>query len=198
MAELKVKCPNCGKVFIIADQQGIEKKTFTCSVCKTRSIIGPNLIVVKPKPASPVSEETQYGPAFCGSSTGEETQYKPSGASAAEETVFKSDIAAQKTAQLVDNFGRSYPLRVGINTIGRKANSSTASVQIAVEDRFMSRSHAIIEVRNAGGQFIYILKNGANQNPSYLNGTIVGASDQLILNNGDRLKFGYTELIFKK
>lgn len=197
MSELKVKCPSCGKVFIIASQHGIETKTFTCTVCKTRSLIGPNLVVVKPKPASPAGEETQYGPSVRGCSTGEETQYNPSGASRGEETVYNSS-ASQKPAQLVDNFGRSYSLHPGINTIGRKANSSTATVQIAVEDKYMSRSHAIIEVRNAGGQLVYIMKNGANKNPSYLNGTLVGPSDQLILNNGDRIKLGYTELTFKK
>lgn len=82
--------------------------------------------------------------------------------------------------------------------IGRKATTSSASIQIATDDRTMSRSHAIIEVRNAGGQTIHILRNGANKNPSYLNGSIIARQDQLILNNGDHIKMGNTELTFKK
>lgn len=98
----------------------------------------------------------------------------------------------------MDNYGRSYQLMIGINSIGRKATTSSATVQIDTADRTMSRNHALIEVRNSGGQVLHILKNGANKNPSYLNGTLVEASDQLILNNGDRVKFGSTELVFRK
>ena len=91
-----------------------------------------------------------------------------------------------------------YQLCIGINTIGRKAVSSAASVQVATDDRTMSRSHAVIEVRNAGRQTLHILRNGANKNPSYLNGSVIGQKDQLILNNGDSIKMGNTELTFKK
>lgn len=103
-----------------------------------------------------------------------------------------------KVGKLVDAYGATYQLAVGFNTIGRKASSSTASVQIATDDRTMSRNHAVIEVRNAGGQLLHILKNGANKNPSYLNNALVNQGDQLILNNGDRLKMGNTILTFKK
>lgn len=60
----------------------------------------------------------------------------------------------------------------------------------------MSRSHAIIEVYNQRGQIVHLLKNGANKNPSYLNGALISQFDQLILNNGDRIKMGSTELTF--
>lgn len=99
---------------------------------------------------------------------------------------------------LVDVSGRIYSLRLGINTIGRKASTSTASVQIHTADRTMSRRHAIIDVRQAGGGIVHILKNGANKNPSYLNGTLIGRTDQFVLNNGDHIKMGSTELTFKK
>lgn len=152
--------------------------------------------VEQPKPQQPAAEETQYGPA-ASRVGGEETQYVSSGSSAnGEETQIysapKSDVGS-----LVDNLGRTYKLRLGINTVGRKASTSSATVQIDTTDRTMSRSHAVIEVRNAGGQVLHILKNGANKNPSYLNGTILGPGDQLILNNGNRIKLGNTELTFK-
>ena len=70
-------------------------------------------------------------------------------------------------------------------------------MQIATDDRTMSRSHAVIEVRNESGHTINIIRNGANKNPSYLNGSLIGKQDQLILKNGDRIKMGNTELTFK-
>ena len=103
-----------------------------------------------------------------------------------------------KVGQLVDANGVSYPLSVGFNTIGRKATTSTASIQIATDDRTMSRNHTVIEVRNIGGQLLHILKNGDNKNPSYLNNVLMGEDDKLILNDGDCLKLGYTILTFKK
>lgn len=102
----------------------------------------------------------------------------------------------RKTGKLVDAMGRCYQLKQGSNTIGRKATTSSATVQIQTTDRTMSRSHAIIEVYNQRGQTVHLLKNGANKNPSYLNGALISQFDQLILNNGDRIKMGSTELTF--
>lgn len=182
--EIKIKCPKCGKILRLADNPNIDNAVFTCPVCKEKHRVGEcQRILDTPKP-SIASEETQYGSAP--SSGGDETQ------------IVGAPQSQPKIGTLADNFGRSYPLAMGINTIGRKASTSTASVQINVEDRYMSRSHAIIEVKNAGGQTLHILRNGANKNPSCLNGTLVEANDLLILNHGDRIKLGMTELTFKK
>lgn len=196
--EIKIKCPSCSKVLRIQDAPNINAKTVACPACGEKHMIGSCLRIIE-KPKTVVSgEETQYGPVVRNVSSGEETQYAASSVhSGGEETQIYSAPQA-KTGYLVDNFGKQYQLSVGVNTIGRKASNPRASVQIDVNDLYMSRNHAIIEVRNAGGQMIHILKNGANQNPSYLNGTLIGAGDQMILNNGDKMKFGYTELTFKK
>lgn len=176
------------------DGSNINSKKFTCPACKELHVIGNcERVIPKPQPVIPSADETQYN------TTGrEETQYAGSGYNKnPEETSFYA--APQPTIGVfVDNSGRTYQLQIGINTIGRKAMTSSATIQIMSDDRTMSRSHAVVEVRNAGGQIIHILKNGANKNPSYHNGILIGASDQLILNNGDRVKFGNTELTFKK
>lgn len=196
--EIKIKCPSCSKVLRIPYSQGIESKTVKCLACGEKHVVGNcQRIEDKPKPAVS-NEETQYGAASGKGSTGEETQYSPSSArSGGEETQIYS-TPQNKTGCLVDDFGRQYQLPVGINTVGRAASTSPATVQIKTDDRTMSRNHAIIEVRNAGGQMIHILKNGANKNPSYLNGTLISDGDQMILNNGDRIKLGSTEITFKK
>ena len=146
---------------------------------------------------TPSGDNIRYGGASAQQQIGDETrigsQYQRGGG---EDTIIG---AASRPALgvLVDIMGCTYALRLGINTIGRKASSSTASVQISTTDRTMSRCHAVIEVSNAGGKTIHILRNGANKNPSYLNGSLIGQQDQLILNNGDRIKMGNTVLTFK-
>lgn len=199
MNAIKIKCPTCGKVLALQDKPGINSKEFTCPACKEKHIVGNcQRVIVKPKPTI-ASEETQYGSTPNYATGGEETQYSPavSHAKGKEETdIIPTPIA--KLGYIVDNLGKQYSLSLGINTVGRKANSSSATIQIDVNDRYMSRNHAIIEVRNAGGQIIHILKNGANKNPSYLNDQLLADGDQMILNNGDRIKLGMTTLTFKK
>lgn len=197
---MKIKCPKCSNPVVIPDNPDLVGKVLSvkCPLCDTKFNVKVQGKVNTPPPPATSGEETQYGPAVRNASSGEETQYAASSVrSGGEETQIYSAPQA-KTGCLVDNFGKQYQLSVGVNTIGRKASNPRASVQIDVNDLYMSRNHAIIEVRNAGGQMIHILKNGANQNPSYLNGTLIGAGDQMILNNGDKMKFGYTELTFKK
>lgn len=199
MNTIKIKCPTCGKVLTLQDAPGINSKPFICPGCKEKHIVGncPRPIV-KPKPAI-TSEETQYNGASMANTGGEETQFGSSLShhSNSEETQIVSSTVA-KLGCIVDSLGHQYALAIGINTVGRKASSSPATVQIAVDDRYMSRNHAIIEVQNAGGQIIHILKNGANKNPSYLNDQLLADGDQMILNNGDRIKLGMTTLTFKK
>ncbi len=184
MSEIKIKCPTCGKVLRLLDAPNIDAASFTCPVCKERHIVGNcQRYVEQQKPASPSSEETQYGFVQSSPSGGDETRI--------------CSVPSGQIGTLVDDMGRTYQLYMGINTIGREAGSSTASVQITTDDRTMSRSHAIIDVSYAGGKTIHILRNGANKNPSYLNGTVIGPQDQLVLNHGDRLRMGNTELTFK-
>ena len=199
MNEIKIKCPTCGKVLRLQDAPNIDAAFFTCPVCKEKHIVGKcQRYVEQPKSIAPTGDETQYGGVYMQHLGGDETRMA---SEVRQEYCDETCIGGTSTARvgmLVDNKGASYQLCSGINTIGRKAISSSASVQIATDDRTMSRSHAIIEVRNAGGQTIHILRNGANKNPSYLNGSLIGQQDQFILNNGDHIKMGNTELIFKK
>ena len=199
MSEIKIKCPTCGKILRLQDSPTINTASFTCPVCKEKHVVGKcQRFVEQSKPQHHVGEETQYGSTISRMGGGEETQYADSGYSTSGEETQIYSTSQSNIGFLVDNIGRIYRLCLGINTIGRKASTSSATVQIETTDRTMSRSHAVIEVRNAGGQIMHILKNGANKNPSYHKGSIVGPSDQMILNNNDKVKFGSTELTFKK
>ncbi len=196
MSEIKIKCPTCGKVLRLEDAPNINSAHFTCPVCKEKHLVGIcQRLTEQPNPSS-AYDETRYGSAFIKQqySTDETALSRQGGC---DQTKIES-AQKQSVGVLTDNIGNSYHLQLGVNTVGRKAASSTASVQISTDDRTMSRSHAIIEVCNTGGRLIHILRNGANKNPSYLNDTLIGQQDQLILNNGDRIIMGGTELTFKK
>ena len=197
MSEIKIKCPTCGKILRLQDAPNINAASFTCPVCKEKHVVGKcQRYVEQPKPMVSSGDKTRYGGASA-QQGGDETRIGSQPQYGGGDETRIGSASRPAVGVLVDNMGRTYTLRSGINTIGRKATSSAASVQIATDDRTMSRSHAVIEVSLAGGKTIHILRNGANKNPSYLNGSLIGQQDQLILNNGDRIKMGNTELTFK-
>lgn len=197
MNEIKIKCPTCGKVLRLQDAPNINAASFTCPVCKEKHIVGKcQRYVEQPKPMVSSGDETRYGGASARQGDDETRIGSQPQCGGSDETRIGS-ASSPAVGVLMDNMGRTYQLRLGINTIGRKAASSPASVQIATDDRTMSRSHAVIDVSHAGGKTIHILRNGANKNPSFLNGSLIGQQDQLILNNGDRIKMGNTEMTFK-
>ena len=197
MNEIKIKCPTCGKVLRLQDAPNINAASFTCPVCEEKHVVGKcQRYVEQPKPMVSSGDETRYGGASARQGDDETRIGSQPQCGGSDETRIGS-ASSPAVGVLMDNMGRTYQLRLGINTIGRKAASSPASVQIATDDRTMSRSHAVIDVSHAGGKTIHILRNGANKNPSYLNGSLIGQQDQLILNNGDRIKMGNTEMTFK-
>ena len=197
MNEIKIKCPTCGKVLRLQDAPNINAASFTCPVCEEKHVVGKcQRYVEQPKPMVSSGDETRYGGASAWQG-GDETRIGSQPQCGGSDETRIGSASSPAVGVLVDNLGRTYQLRSGINTIGRKAASSPASVQIATDDRTMSRSHAVIDVSHAGGKTIHILRNGANKNPSFLNGSLIGQQDQLILNNGDRIKMGNTEMTFK-
>lgn len=197
MNEIKIKCPTCGKVLRLQDAPNINAASFTCPVCEEKHVVGKcQRYVEQPKPMVSSGDETRYGGASARQG-GDETRIGSQPQCGGSDETRIGSASSPAVGVLMDNMGRTYQLRLGINTIGRKAASSPASVQIATDDRTMSRSHAVIDVNHAGGKTIHILRNGANKNPSFLNGSLIGQQDQLILNNGDRIKMGNTEMTFK-
>lgn len=197
MNEIKIKCPTCGKVLRLQDAPNINAASFTCPVCEEKHVVGKcQRYVEQPKPMVSSGDETRYGGASARQG-GDETRIGSQPQCGGSDETRIGSASSSAVGVLMDNMGRTYQLRLGINTIGRKAASSPASVQIATDDRTMSRSHAVIDVSHAGGKTIHILRNGANKNPSFLNGSLIGQQDQLILNNGDRIKMGNTEMTFK-
>ena len=112
------------------------------------------------------------------------------------ETVIGSSNIS-KARFLLKVAGQTYQLSDGVNTIGRQASSSGATIQIATTDHKMSRHHAQIEVlRYPGGITRVKINNWQNKNRTWVNGVELKDDETLILKNGCRLKMGDTDMFF--
>ena len=89
--------------------------------------------------------------------------------------------------------GRVYQLVAGVNTVGRKANSSKATVQIDTNDRYMSRVHAEIKFEK-GFHFFRVLTDSGNE--TKINDQLIQSGDVLIIQHGDVIQLANTRLRF--
>lgn len=99
--------------------------------------------------------------------------------------------------------GKIYPLHAGDNIIGRKANSSSATVQIDTAGdeagRTMSREHLRIRVTElSGGKYKSTVSVYKAKNTTTINGEALEADDAIVLCTGDRIKAGNVSLVFRE
>ena len=125
-----------------------------------------------------------------------ETRYVGHSSSQSDET-----ILAGKNEEVTPGYllygGQKYPLGFGNNVIGRKATTSQATVQIATDDRYMSRQHLAIQVIKASTDKVrVVVSNYHNKNASYVNGQLLNEGDQLILSEGSIIKMGNTTVVY--
>ena len=172
---LRIKCPNCGAVLTIKKIAGLETKSIPCPVCKKAS----KYIDYKvPKQQSTPPNENDD------TTMGDETHI---------------DHSKNQSIGKLQKIGTShiYTLSLGINTIGRKAQTSNATVQIDTDDLTMSRSHSIIEVRKLKtGGYIHYFSNAQNKNATYINSGLIENGDRIILHGGEIIKMSNTTLKF--
>lgn len=89
----------------------------------------------------------------------------------------------------------SYPLPEGVSTIGRRSARSTATVQIAVADGFMSKVHCRVTAQRRGdGSVEAALSDAGSANGTYLNGRSLLPAEEAPLHDGDVVRMGNTEL----
>ena len=173
MQEVKIKCPTCGTLLSVKSAGDEPEATVTCPSCKATLRVKFNRQQQDATPAPPRRQPGDEG-----------------------ETVIGKSIAA-KASFFLKVAGQSYQLSDGLNTIGRQASSSDATIQIATIDHKMSRHHAKIEVlRYPTGVVRVKISNWQNRNPTWVNGVELSNDETLILNNGCRLKMGNTNMTF--
>ena len=172
---IKVKCPNCGVILEVTNVNNELQRRITCPGCNK------GLIVKFPQPQK---EDAK-------------TQVNQGGGSTAED---KTEIGGVKKGIMscaLECNGKTYPLEIGENSVGRKATSSSADVQIETNDLYMSREHILITVRRlASGALKADVRNHKNKNATRVNGQQLQPSDAIVLNNGDKIRMGETTVVF--
>lgn len=111
-----------------------------------------------------------------------------------EETVF--DSGQQMKACLMLN-GRRYFLSNGRNIVGRRGETSQATVQIDVDDMYMSRQHCCITViPQANGGLRAKISNYNNKNKTAINGRVLEQNQEAWLPNTCDITMGHTTMKF--
>ena len=177
----RIQCPNCGVVLDVRNSKMEDEKLITCPQCKA-------VLRVKFRHEAPLEAKT----VLAGGYNGGETQL--GGMKGATHLA----SARNTLSSYLSVDGRSYPLSIGLNTVGRKAPSSQASIQIETDDRYMSRRHAKIEVRELAGIRQAIISNDQNKNATYVDGQELQSGDAVILRDRSEIIMGKTHVIYKE
>ena len=168
MEELvKIKCPSCGKVFIVKSVPGIENASVTCPVCKRKASF-----MLYQKVVEKSSEDTEIG--CLGNAV--------------------MGCIKEKTGMLwqlhagVNTIGRK--LKTPPQQVDVPLSDYTG-------EKKMSRHHAKVEVvRQPNGNCKHVLYNWENKNPTRVDGKMVEFGDRIILHNGMVLSFANIDVEF--
>ena len=171
MGKLKIICPNCRSLLTIEETPGIADKMLSCPICRFRAKVS-------------VYQQQALGNGKHGGDDDEEPTQVNFG-------------MMDRTIGSIFHGAQEYSLHKGQNTIGRKAKTGHAEVQIS-DDRYMSRQHAVITIKEGGSGLEHHLQPTNPKNPIKVNGRLLQNADIVVLQWGGRLTFGHTELVFER
>ena len=180
MQTKRIQCPQCGVVLDVKNSKNETVKEITCPSCKSM------LKVSFERVQEPLDARTYYA---------------PKGPVNESETILGDRNTIKQNEKLSVSLvheGKSYPLEEGRNIVGRKGNTSQATVQIATDDKYMSRQHISIDVTNMGdGMIKAVLSNYQNKNSTMIEGQPIETGDQIRLADGNTITMGKTTVTFK-
>ena len=188
MQAKRIKCPKCGVVLEVKNSKNEEVKQITCPSCKT-------ILQVKFQPQQePIEAKTFYAPSKQSADNGA-TQLV-GGSFGATQLVMPPKKETSKAS--LQYGGVSYSLEEVQNIVGRKASTSTATVQIDTADRYMSRQHCRITVTTLpDGTKKAVLSNYQNKNQTTVDGQSIDIGDEIRLTDGNSITMGHTTITFK-
>ena len=187
MQTKRIICPKCKAILDVKNSKNETLKLITCPSCKST-------LQVKFAPQQePLDAETYYAPPQPKQNDGA-TQL--AGGLVGATQLFTPQQETCKPRLVFDDV--SYPLKEGQNIVGRKGNTSNATVQIASADRYMSRQHCSITVTTLpDGAKKAVLGNYMNKNLTSINGQPIETGDSIRLTDGNSITMGHTTVIFK-
>ncbi|MBQ7819480.1 MAG: FHA domain-containing protein [Bacteroidales bacterium] len=201
MSIIRIKCPLCGTIMRIMNNKIEKDKKLKCLGCKQiLKFTEFQQIETKETPKKSKDNEKTRTSSCSGFASQNE--------STSEKTVIVSDKGQDSNINypkekatigyLIElQTSKRYLLQEGKNTLGRKSTSSTVSVPIETNDRYMSRNHLTIEVVNGGKEYIHIAYNSKEEVETYVNNKMLSASDQIVLERGDSIQMGDTKFKFE-
>ncbi len=179
---VKIKCPYCRAVLAVRKQPGLENKNVTCPVCEKKSPFSDFEMIVYED-----HENTVYPGASQDSGKSE-----ISGAAAQNYTL---------GVLTMPDSGLSFRLKTGRNIIGRKADTSSADIQIPVADnkKRLSRNHLVVDVKKVSNKgFVHqVSLYKKDLNATYINGELLEFGDCVIIKDGDILELPDVRLKFR-
>ena len=199
MQTKRIKCPNCQVVLDVKNSKNEDVKQITCPKCNA-------VLQVKFHKQAPLEAETYYAPPK------PKTQAPDYGATQLAggnngATILGGAMAGATQLESSPKIGGNarlefedvpYFLEEGQNIVGRKGTTSRATVQIATDDRYMSRQHCSITVTTLpDGTKKAVLSNYQNKNLTTIDGQEIETGDAIRLVNGNRIKMGHTTVVFK-
>ena len=189
MQTKRIKCPSCGVVLDVQNSKNELVKQITCPKCKA-------VLQVKfPPQQEPLEAKTYYAPPKQPVADNGATQLAGSNYGA---TQLVTDTPKISTSAKLLYDGISYPLEEGQNIIGRKGNTSKATIQIATDDRYMSRQHCSVTVTTLpDGTKKAVLSNYQNKNLTSIDGQPIETGDAIRLTDGNSITMGHTTITFK-
>ena len=198
MQTKRIICPKCKAVLDVKNSQNETVKQITCPSCKTILQVKFQLqqepIEAKTYYAPPKRPTTDSGATQLAGANGE-TQLGGglSGATQLYTPTQKATIKARLSFG-----GKDYPLQEGQNIVGRKGNTSKATVQIETADRYMIRQHCSITVTTLpDGTKKTVLSNYQNKNLTTIDGQPIETGDSIRLTDGNSITMGHTTVTFK-
>lgn len=189
MQTKRIICPKCRAVLDVKNSQDEAVKQITCPSCKT-------ILKVNFQPQQePVEAKTYYAPPKQKPTDSGETQLADNSDGATQLQM----PSCKKTAKALLKYGGvNYPLEEGQNIVGRKGNTSKATVQIETADRYMSRQHCSITVTTLpDGTKKAVLSNYQNKNLTCVDGQEIETGDVIRLTDGNSITMGHTTVTFK-
>lgn len=185
---LNFKCPKCQTPIMVRNTGGLDQVKITCPNCQGSITVKlkKKPVQVDPQQAASVAQQQVVQPQ-------QAVQVQPQDDN---ETVFKMPLSNIGVPALVLH-GVRYRLSLGHNAVGRESTNSTATLQFPVDDRYMSRVNAFIDVTKTDmGTWQVVVSSSNERNLVKVNGHAIEMGNRIILQEGNRLGLGHTELLF--
>lgn len=177
---IQIKCPFDGAVLSILKQPGLEKRNVTCPICKHTYPFSQFKRVVQKQnnafddPGTDYNEKTRTGN-------------------------FKSNVFESVGCLMIKGTNQTFPLKLGYNTIGRKASNSSANFVIDTGmNRLMSREHILVEVKEIPGKGVvhYLSLCKEKVNATFVGNERIYPGDSIVLKQFDEIRLPGADLIF--